>query len=66
MRGFARLGRGLGKRERALGCLHRARELGEIAEALGLLRKLLLLGGYAGDLLVELGKALAMAAHICL
>src|SRR5262249_48653438 len=64
MRGFARLRRGLGERERALSGFHRARELREIAETFSLLRELLFLGDYACDILIELGQTIAMAANI--
>ena len=43
--------------------LHRGGERVEVAESAGLLRELLLLGLDIGDLLVEPGQPVAMAAH---
>ncbi len=66
MGGFAALRRGLRMREIVLRGLHGSRECGEVAQAAGLLRQLLLVALDIGDVLIEPRQAIAMTAHAAL
>ena len=63
MAGFAGLRRGFGLRETLLRGLHRSSQCGEVAQAAGFLRQLLLFGLDIGDVLIEPRQPIAMGAH---